>query len=297
VKRTSGEAKRLSSLLVKEGHQQATERRIERWSQENLGPLDKTPSEAELAHYRALAEMSRSGIDADVTARRLAARGHICARLVPAILEELGLSQLEDGEAVVSFEPNPATEGGFVAVEAVAQAMQEDLTGMPPLLVRMVKALRRNARRQAKLHGRSAEELFQSFLINSLCHLFGDDIYDPDAIAAVLNLEAGSIPPEIVDEMNSRIHIHVRDIDDAYRNADPGQIVVVAPRLVSVAQHLLNYLEIQASAAEIEDLATLVAPFVTHYFTLLRDAFDDVDENFSFEGSELASMALTTAPG
>ena len=269
------------------GHQRGNGRSLERWPLAGLGPPEQASFQQKLDHFRQLAAISRSGVDADVTARRLAARGLVCERLRPAILRELGISQLDEGEVVVEFAPDPSTDSGFDAIDRLASAMDKDTKGLPPLFVRIIKAFKRNARRRAAELGRSADDVFHSFLVNGLCHVMGADIYDPDAFAAVFNVDASEIPPRVIDEINAKLSPSARDIDNAYRNVPLERIVAVAQRLTELAPHLLEYLEIKrASDAEIEDLAATFAPLVSYYLDLLRDAYDDFLDN------ELAPGAL-----
>jgi hypothetical protein len=292
VKRTTAEAGRLSRTLVKEGYSQATERRLERWTHENhLGPQEDDDFQTKLEHFRALAKISRSGVDADVIARRLAARGLACERLRPAILGELGLTPLEEGEVVVGSAPDPNTDSGFAAIEGIALSFDDDTKGLPPLLVQIMRALKRNARRRASETGRTADEVFHSFLVNGLSHLMGGDIYDAAAFAAVFNVEATEVPPDVIDEINARIRPNMHDIDETYRNIAVERIVLISQRLTQWAPTLLDYLEItRVTDAEIEDLATMMAPFVSYFFDLLREAYEDFpDDEHSWDLPELAA--------
>lgn len=291
VKRTTPEARHLTRTLVKEGYSHATERRLERWTHENhLGPQDDADFQTKLEHFRALAKISRSGVDADVTARRLAARGFACERLRPAILRELGLAPLEDGEVIVQSEPDPNTDTGFAAIELLASSIDDDTKGVPPLLVQIMKALKRNARRRASETGRTADEIFHSFLVNGLSHLMGGDIYDPGAFAAVFDVEAGEVPLYVIDEINARIRPNMHDIDETYRNIAVERVVLISQRLTQWAPSLLDHLEItRATDAEIEDLATMMAPFLSYFFDLLRGAYEDFPDELSWDPPELAS--------
>ena len=289
MKRTSVEARHLSRILVKEGVSGATERRLERWTHDHLGPPEDADFKTKLEHFRVLAQISRSGVGADVTARRLAAKGFACERLRPAILRELGLAGLDEGEVVVSVEPDPDTDAGFAAIEHIASSMDDDTNGLPRLFVQVIRALKRNARRRASELGRTADDVFQSFLVNGLSHLMGGDIYDPAAVAAVFNVDANEVPQDLVDEINSRIHPNIHDIDDAYRNVPLERIVAVSQRLTQWAPDFLQYLEIaRATDAEIENLATMMAPIVNYFFGLLREAYEDFpDDELAWSPPEL----------
>ena len=291
MNRSSDEARRLSRTLVKEGHRRGDGRSLERWTIAGLGPSEDASFKEKLDHFRQLATISRSGVDADVTARRLAARGFACERLRPAVLQELGIRQFDEGEVIVEFKPDPFTDSGFDAIDRLAFAMDQDTTGLPQLLVRITKAFKRNARRRATELGRSADDVFHSFLVNGVCHIMGADIYDPDAFAAVFNVESSEIPLDVVEEINAKLHPNALDIDDAYRNVPLERIVAVAQRLTVWAPHLLDYLEVnRASDSEIEDLATTFAPLVSYYLDLLRDAYDDFpDDEFASGALELTS--------
>ena len=280
MKRTSDEAKRLSRSLVKQGYPKATERRLERWSTDRLGPADHAPFVEKMSHYRELAKISSSGRDVDLTARRLAARGYVCSRLRTAILDPLGLVQLEPDEQVVDLEPDPRTDAGFAALEELAESIEKDPGGVQPLLVRIVKALRNNAKENATHSDRSADELFHSFVVNGLCFLMGDDIYDPDALEAVFKLDAGSVTFEVLQELNTSVRFDTKTVDLVYRTAPLDEVVFVAQRLAYFAPRVLEYLGVTRYAvAEVEDLATMFAPGAIYYVDLLREAYADFPED------------------
>jgi len=129
---------------------------LERWSHAGLGPDDETsPFEGQLDHFAKLRELSRSGHDAKVTARRMAAYGHKCKSLHQALpdlgnppaLPELNLSSGPDGDSSFAF------------VESEARDMLLHADSLPPLAVNLLKALLANgALHSSKLQGDDSGE-------------------------------------------------------------------------------------------------------------------------------------------
>jgi len=295
MNRNAEATKRLSKALVKQGHSSATPRNLERWSHEGLGPPGTPDFSALVRHYAEVASLSTVGRDFDVVARRLAARGFPCERLRRAILRELGISP----EALAVLPPmpdlssDPSGNAPFAAIEQLAHAMVADTSGLPPLMVKVIRALYRNAAQRAEQLGESAQAIFHSFVVNALAHLMGDDYYNGEAMEAVFGLDSGTMSVDVLDTMNSKLRISIPDLDNAYRTVPVEEIASMAQRLAAWAPHLLRYLKVTgAKQAEIEDLAAVFAPGMIYYVNLLREAFDD----FPDEHSSLAPPPLELAP-
>lgn len=277
MRRTHPLAIRLARALREAGHN-VTSRRLERWHAAGLGFPEDAPFEEQLAYYSAVASISRSGRDADLTARRLAARGYACPKLRPAILAELGISPVAPDQPQVELDlsSGPSGDPAFAELEAIASWVAASTGGLPPLMVQVVDTLRRNALRHAERIGESAEQIFHSFVVNVLFHLVGGEFYNPKAIAAVLNVDPGGIGSADLDLVNTHFRVSVQDVDEAYRSAPIEDIVRMAQLIAGNAHAVLDYLGVTGGTeAEIEDLAATFAPAALYFAGLLRQVFDD----------------------
>lgn len=249
MKRSALHTIRLSSTLAKEGHPGATPRRLERWSKDGLGPSKTLSFRGEVTHFAQVDELSRVGRPADLVSRRLAARGFACERLRGAILRELGISP--EPSPVMPPMPDlssgPSGDAAFAAVEHLAHAMVADTRGLPPLMVRGLGALYRNATHRAERLGEPAEVIFHSFLVNGLVHLMGGDYYNGEALEAVLGLDRGVLSADMLHTMNTQLRISLPAIDKVYRTVSGTQIVLMAQRLTEWAPHMLRYLGISGA--------------------------------------------------
>lgn len=109
MKRSAAEAKRLARALINEGHN-VTPRKLERWSQQELGPAGPSDFSALVQHYAEVESLSKRGRDGDLVARRLAARGFACERLRGAILREFGIPT--EPPSVIPPMPDLSTDRG-----------------------------------------------------------------------------------------------------------------------------------------------------------------------------------------
>ncbi len=278
MNRNAQETIRLAKALVKQGCA-VTPRKLERWSHDGLGPIGSPDFRFLIHHYAEVASLSTVGRDVDTVVRRLAARGYACERLRGAILGELGLSA-EPPQAISpmpDLSSGPSGDGAFAAIEQLAHAMVADTAGMPPLMVRVLRALYRNAAQRAQQIGEPAEAIFHSFVVNGLAHLMGSDYYNGEALEAVLGFDRGTVSVDALDTMNSKLRISIPSLDDAYRTVPLEDVALMSQRLTAWAPHLLKYLNVtSAKQAEIEDMAAVFSPAAIYYINLLREAFDDL---------------------
>lgn len=277
MKRSAQATIRLARALIKQGHN-VTPRKLERWSHDGLGPLGEQDFSALARHYAEVSSLSTTGRDADTVAKRLCARGLPCERLRGAILRELGLSPEppSDIPPMPDLSSEPSGDAAFAGLEHLARAMVADPPGLPPLFVKVIRALHRNAARRAGELGEPAEEIFHSFVVNALAHLVGDDYYNGEAMDAVFGLERGTVSPDVLEVLNSKLRVSVPTLDDEYRTVPVEEVALMAHRLTAWAPHLLRHLNITGvTQAEIEDLAVVFAPGLVHFVALLRAAFED----------------------
>jgi hypothetical protein len=298
MKRNAQPTIRLAKVLVKQGHD-VTPRKLERWSHDGLGPLGERDLSALARHYAEVSSLSTTGRDADTVAKRLCARGLPCVRLRGAILRELGLAT--EPPPVVPPMPDlssePSGDAAFAGLEHLARAMVADLRGLPPLLVKVIRALYRNAAQRAGELGEPAEEIFHSFVVNALAHLVGDDYYNGEAMDAVFGLERGTVSPDVLHVLNSKLRVSIPTLDDVYRAVPVEEIALMAQRLTAWAPHLLRHLNITGvRKTEIEDLAAVFAPGVVHFVVLLRAAFEDSPSEFLSAPPSVAELAVAV-PG
>ncbi|HVX23317.1 MAG TPA: hypothetical protein VHB02_18395 [Acidimicrobiales bacterium] len=285
MKRNSQLTIRLQKSLVKQGRA-VTTRKLERWSIDELGPLDESDFSGLVAHYAQVADLSSIGRDKDTVARRLAARGFACKRLRPAILRELGITPETPllVPALPDLSSGPSGDAAFAAIEHFAEVMATDTRGLPALLVKVVKALQRNASERASQVGESPEQILHSYFVNALVHLMGDNYYNGRAMEAVLGLDDGAVSVEVLDLLNTGLRVSMPALDNTYRTAPVEQIAFMAQRMTAWAPLLLDHLEvIGVKTAEIEDLATVFAPAAVYFANLLREAFDDFPDDYVIE--------------
>lgn len=278
MKRSAAETKRLAKALVNLGHF-VTPRKLERWSHEDLGPIDPLPFPELVRHYAEVDVLSKRGLDGDLVARRLAARGFACPRLRGAILRELGMPAEPPYviPPLIDLSDGPDGDDGFATIEQMARDMLADTKWMPPLMEKVVRALYRNATERAQQLGEPADSIFHSFLVNVLLHVMGHDYYNAQAFEAVIGAERGSISVEELDAMNSpKLRISLPAFEEAHRTLSLGDIASIAHRLTTWAPHLLAYLKVDGvDQTEIEDMTPIFAPGAIYFVGLLRDAFDD----------------------
>lgn len=274
MRRTSQLAIGITKALARQGHT-IEPRRLERWCADGLGAAEQLSFEVQVAHYAQLSHLSRSGHDVDVTARRLAARGFGCARLRGSLLGAFGVGAFDRPTPTIDLSTSPSADENFAVVERIAHAMVADSRGLPPLMVKAVAALRRNAMRYSEQLGESADEILHSFIVNNLCRMLGDELYNPKALAAVLNIDPAAFGSEALDLLN-RGRVIPTDIDESYRSASIEDIVAVAQLGREHGPELLDHLGITGvSEAEIEELAATFAPLVVYLVKLGRSQFDD----------------------
>ena len=95
--------------------------------------------------------------------------------------------------------------------------------------MKVIRALYRNAARRAGELGEPAEEIFRSFVVSTLAHLVGDDYYNGEAMDAVFALESGTVSPDVLCVLNSKLRVSIPTFDDAYRTVPVEEISLMAP--------------------------------------------------------------------
>lgn len=281
MKRSAEETKRLAKALVNEGHN-VTPRKLERWSQQGIGPICLVDFATVVRHFAEVDSISRRGCDGDLVARRLAARGFASQRLRGAILRELGISAEPPSviPPVFDLSEGPSGDTGFATLEQMARDMLVDTGWMPPLMAKVVKALYRNAAERAEQVGESADAIFHSFVVNVLVHVMGHDYYNAEALEAVFGVDRGSISVDDLDVVNSsNLRISIPEFEAAYRSVPVEDIAFIAHRLTSWVPHLLRYLKVtDVEQAEIEDMMAAIAPAAIYFVNLLHEAFDEFSD-------------------
>ena len=273
MKRTSELAARLSRGLDLRGLP-TSPRRLERWSHAGLGPDDETsPFEGQLDHFAKLRELSRSGHDAKVTARRMAAYGHKCKSLHQALpdlgnppaLPELNLSSGPDGDSSFAF------------VESEARDMLLHADSLPPLAVNLLKALLANgARHSSKLEGERPVSTLYSAVVSTLFHAMGGDFYNLKGMAALLNLDPDDFTAYDQDALNQLARFHLNELGAAYCAASTDDIVAAAQLLREHGRELLDHIGVSGvTDAQIEELAAVLAPGAVYLMQRLSRHFPD----------------------
>lgn len=260
VRRDSLLAQRLTVALAAAGWPGIRGRRLERWCAEGLGPTETASFVEQVEHFAELAELSTSGVDVDVTARRLTARGHVCSRTRSSILSQLGLQEVLGSPAALEVSTDPFDDVVFANLEQAARDMASDVSGLPSLMLRIIESFRRNAARYASAVCEPEDEIFERFVLNAIVYLFGDDLYDPAAIGATLKIGPRELTAIDLDFLNAAPRLDLAQITDYYFRAPELQIARMALYIVSVAPTILDHLEVAASLGEIEEFAALLAP-------------------------------------
>jgi hypothetical protein len=181
------------------------------------------------------------------------------------------------GEPVpkLDLSTGPSGDAPFAFVEQLARSLR-GTGGLEPAAAKIVTALEQNAQRYEQSLGEPRGDVMHAFLVNELCHLFGDNIYDPEPIAAVLNLDPKSIDGDELISFLNELRIDPPAIEEEYRSAPIDDVVYVAGALLSIAPEVIRHLGIVGLIdAEVEDLAATFAPLGVHFARLLRARFDD----------------------
>jgi hypothetical protein len=274
---TSALAQALSSCGV-----DIAARKLERWSSEGLGPFENEQFEAQVEHYRRLAELSTSGRDADKVALRLAAHGSSCRRLRPALLRRMGIDQVPRPPVVINASPDYSTDeesdSAFEAIETVAAQIR--CQEQPRLFQKMLEALRKNAARNAETLHETPEELVHSVLVSIGWLSAGGDAYNVAAWAAVCNIDPAQIAPDEqgpdIEDMLEAMRPNPMDRDNAYRVMPLERLVAISHSLAQVVPILLLRFSItDVPEGDIEEFCTMLAPWVEYQMRLLAPRLGD----------------------
>jgi len=164
----------------------------------------------------------------------MAARGFACPRVSEAIRRELGI---DDAEAVsdlpnVDVSTAPSGDPGFAELEEAAFELERDLEQMPGPFARLFGSLQANAARQARGLDETGEAVFHSGLVNLLCALVGDGMYDPRFFVAIMGDDPKSVEPRLMEDLNGLCEsFSLKGMLDAYFSVPPELIAWTAPRL------------------------------------------------------------------
>jgi hypothetical protein len=278
MKRSSALVVRLVTEVAING---VDERRIERWTANGLGPPSGAPEEGLVAHFSTLAGLSRRGVGSDTTAMRMAARGYTTARLRDALLRTLEVDGSVQDFAPVDLSANDIGDRNFAEIERAADFVLGSEVGLPPALGRVMQALRDNAARNAAGLGETPDEVIKSFFVNVACFALGDDIYNPSALAAVLDTDPDDFSLDVVDLINQSKRITPQHVVHTIRVAPLREIVEAASTLARVLPQLLSSLGVTDLPIDhLEILSTIAAPFVCAQLRnlnaaiIIREEFD-----------------------
>lgn len=276
MNRNSERAKRFVRALRRLGLD-VDGRRLERWCADGLGASLELSFSDQVAHYAQLAQISTSGRDVDVTARRLAAWGYPTDRYLGAVLRGLGAETPGALGDVPRLDLSTGSEAdsNFSFVEQLAAAMMSEVVDLPPLIAKAAAAMQLNAARHSSVLRETPEQVFHSFMVSTLCHLFGGEHYNLGAIAAVMNIDPRQFEDAELDEVNG-IKFDFAELDEYVHRAPVADFVVAAQFVRMYGPELLAHLGIGGiEPAELEDLAGAFAPLVAWTFIVLRRNFSD----------------------
>jgi hypothetical protein len=277
MRRSAPLALRLSHAL-RERDLRVDPRRLEGWCSQGLGADETLPLHRQIAHYAEVATLATSGTDADVTARRMAARGFACKRLRAAIMRGFGIPIEPSPFSPLDLSIGPSGDAGFAQLEQFAAWLASaDTVGAPPLMVRVVRALQANARAHAEHLGEPPEAVFHSYIVSTMCLFFGADMYNGEATAAVLDIDPATFSEEALDEINTSFRMSPIDLEEAYRSAPIEDITAMATILAQSAPTALAHIGVTKVALdEIEDLAAAFAPCGVYFAQLFNDTRDSL---------------------
>ena len=279
MRRTSISAEELRLALAERGFT-VTARRIEGWWTAQLNPPDGLRPDARLDHYGLLCTIAGRGIDADVTALRLAVNGFECGRLRGALLRHFRIDQPTPMPRLMADD----SDGGFAAVEdAVREMTSTFLDVAPPAFRKVFRALMRMADRLAATHEvtetTNGNDLLVSYFLGPACYLFGGDFYIADNVVAALGTNPADIDPSHFELINRR-RVESEDIDRAYLVLPLPQIVVMARMLREWAPAAANWLGLHnLTESETDQICAVLAPMAAHIVLQFRDQLDDSGRN------------------
>lgn len=251
-------------------------RALERWSQAGLGPEDEAlPFEEQLDHFAKLRELSHSGQEAKVTARRMAAYGYKCKGLRGALME-LGGVPISLPELDLSTGPEGDASFGFVESEARDMLLHADT--LPPLAVKVLRAMLANgARHCAKLGGEQPVSTLYSVVVSTLYHVMGGDFYNLKGMAALLNFDPEVVSPQDQDALNKLERFDINDLAASYGSASTDDIVTAAQLLREHGPDVLDHIGVSGvTDAQVEDLAAMFAPAAVYLMQWARRHFSDL---------------------
>jgi hypothetical protein len=199
--------------------------------------------------------------------------------------------------SVVDLSTGPSGDEAFDQLEQIARLLAADTRGLPNVLVKVIEAFRRNADRYADELGESGDDIFHSFIVNTLCHALGGDLYNEKAFAAVCDIDPAEADGEAIEFMNARARLSPNDMVDAYRSASIDDVVVMARWLREQAPTAMRYLGVVGvSEAELDEIAGTFAPFGVYLLNLLRSTFEGVADALPALPAALAPSFGLQAP-
>jgi hypothetical protein len=284
MNRNSKKAQRLSLRLNE------SSRRLERWTQEGLGPLDDVSEDDAFAHFQTVKELLGRGHSADEVAVRLAARHVFCRRLRDVYVETFGVDEMYD---YVGKDPDSDGDD-FAQAEALASSWHETLSDIPPKARSVVAQFLDAVEAASETMGEDPDSLVRSFLTQGAVNVMGGSVYNP----ALLVAAAGDDPAPFLDcmgdaepilsnsgdamaqLMDTWCRIDLSQIADFITEATPAQILdAVVDSRVKI-EELADQGILPWDSTQIEYFSALFAPF-------LHTMFDGVEERFAAKLAEL----------
>lgn len=272
--RDSQLARALASALSARGLSIAP-RRLERWTAYGLGPPSDTTFADQVAHYSALADLARSGRDADPVALRLASRGWACPRLRRALLRRMGFEPTSQSPTIPAVDVSGdlssavAADPLFEYVEDLARLARTPADDSPPLMAKTISLLEQNAARHASRLHETPDQILHSCFVNIGWQMAGGDFYNVDAMAAVANLDPAELGEPLRGFMES-VRIDPAAREEMYRTMPLQRIADIASWMLRYAPAVLHTAGVaQFSDDDIEELCTMFAPWAAYFFRLI----------------------------
>jgi hypothetical protein len=279
----------------------ASPRRIEGWTIDGLGPEDGLPLMEQIAHYRELSKLAGPGRghNADLTARRMEAHGFVCRRLRGALLRGFNIAEIAEPETPLDLSTEESMDAAFARLDEIARGMSESISNIPMPMRRIVETLRRNVYDSAERTGESGDVVFRSVIVNFMCLLLGGELYDAEPIAAMFGADAPELEDDAVDFVNEKLRITAWEVDEAYRTLPLADVARMAVWLRERAHLVVGFLGLEkATESQLDDLASLIAPYVLFLLGIVRSRIDDAEQFIGGLGlpAGLVVPALPAAP-
>ena len=183
----------------------------------------------------------------------------------PAPVPELDLSSGPEGDASFRF------------VESEARDMLLHVDSLPPLAVKLLRAMLANgARHSPKLGGEDPVSTFYSVVVSTIYHAMGGDFYNLKGMVAMLNFDPEEVTPQDQDALNQLARLDFNELGAAYCTAPTDDIVTAAQLLREHGRELLDHIGVSGvTDVQVEELAAMLGPAAVYLMQWASRHFPD----------------------